>query len=95
MSSCPGMRTATDIEAAALLLVAALLLDDYVASDDAPVELLQLRRVFANPRLERGGMRHVPNDDLQRYLHASVSRQRAPSTRPRRSADRARRRRRS
>ena len=51
----------------------ALLLDDDVAADDAPVELLQLGRVLADARVERRRMRHVADGDLQRHLHASGS----------------------
>ena len=62
-----------DVEPATLLLVPVLLLDDDVATDDSPVELLQFGSVFADARVERHRMRHVPKSDLQWYLHASVS----------------------
>jgi hypothetical protein len=43
-----------------------------VATDDSPVELLQFGSVFADARVERHRMRHVPKSDLQWYLHVRV-----------------------
>ena len=56
-----------------LLPVPALLLDHDLAADDTPVEFVQPVCVLTDACVERRRMRHVPNGDLNRALHASAS----------------------
>jgi len=59
------------VEPVSLLVMSPLLLDCHRAADDVGVELFQLRRLAADPRVERVGGRHVAHRDFQRYLHGT------------------------